>query len=169
MKKILLLLSFLLLFTNLNAAQSEEKLQAVIIGKVSKFIAWEDNTRDEFVITVINNPFGDLLDEMYKTKKIKSKKVKIVYIDNIDDLQFTNVLYIPDSEASSLPNILEKTKTKNILTISNIRGFAEKKGSMQIYFASQKIKLKINLDTAKEDGLQIKSTLLRIATVIKEN
>ena len=167
MYKFLLLLS-LLFFSNLHAYESEDKLKAIIIGKVSKFISWEENTQDEFVITVLKDPFNGLLEKIYSKKKIKSKKVKIVYIDNINELKFTNILYIPNSESSNLHKILQKIKNKNILTVSDIRGFAEKKGTMQIYFASQKIKLKINLDTAKEDKLQIKSSLLRIATVIRE-
>ena len=168
MHKVLLLL-VLLFCSSLNAYESEDKLKVIIIGKVSKFISWKGNMQDEFVITVLKDPFDGLLEKIYSKNKIKSKKVKIVYIDNIDDLKFTNILYIPSSESSNLQAILKKTKDKNILTVSDIRGFAEKKGLMQIYFASQKIKLKINFDTAKEDGLQIKSSLLRIATVIRED
>lgn len=166
MYKIFLLLSLFL--CNLNAYESEDKLKVIIIGKISKFISWENNTQDDFVITVLNDPFKNLFKKIYAKKKIKSKNVKIVYIDSIDDLKFTNILYIPSSELSNLQNILQKTKTKNILTVSDIRGFAEKKGSVQIYFVSQKIKLKINFDTTKRDGLKIKSTLLNIATVIQE-
>ena len=142
LKKLLLLFVFLLLVTNITAQKENDLLEV---------------------------HFNDLINKLYDGKKIKSKKVKIVHIDSIDNLEFTNVLYIPDSKASSLSNILEKTKNKNILLISDIRGFAEKKGTMQIYFVSQKIKLKINLDTAKEENLKIKSSLLRIASVIQEN
>jgi len=164
----LLLITFIL-STTLQASKSENTLKAMIVGKVSKYISWQDNSHDNFVITVLKDPFDGKLKDMYSGKKIKSKNVKVVYIDTIDELGFTNILYIPTSEASELQNILQKIKNKNILTVSDIRGFAEKKGAMQLYFVSQKIKLKINLDISRENDLKIKSSLLRIATVIKEN
>jgi hypothetical protein len=168
MNKIFLLLLFLS-FTFLNASQSEEKLKAVIMGKVAKFITWKDNTHNTFVITILDNPFNGLIDKLYESKKIKSKRVQIIHTDSINNLGFTNILYIPASRASELSDILKKTKNKNILLVSDIRGFAEKKGTLQIYFVSQKIKLKINLDTAKKENLKIKSSLLRIVSVIQED
>lgn len=158
-----------LLFVTLNASTSEDKLEVAIIGKIAKYITWEKPTKDNFIITVLHNPFGDLFDKQYSEKKINSKNVKIVYINKTEQLTSTDILYISSSEASHLDAILKAVKDKNILTVSNIRGFAEKKGILQLYFINQKIKLKINLDVAKEENLKIRSTLLRIAKVIKED
>lgn len=141
----------------------------MLLGKVAKFVSWQNNKESKFIITILSNPFGTILDELYKNKKIKSKKVKIVYIKNIDELKFTNILYIPRSNAPKLNEILQKVKNKNILTVSSIKGFAEKQGVLQIYFISQKAKLKINLQTAKDNNLKISSSLLRVADVIKDN
>ncbi|MEA1917934.1 MAG: YfiR family protein [Campylobacterota bacterium] len=168
MSKIFKLLFTLMIFAfTVNANVSEDKLKVLIVGKVAKFISWEKSDNKNFVITILNNPFGDMFDKAFKGKKIKKKDVEIKYIDNIDQLGFTNILYISNKDSKNLDTILERVKGKNILTVSGIRGFAQKKGAMQIYFASQKVKLKINLDTAKEDNLKIKSSLLRIADVIR--
>ena len=159
----------LLVSMNIHAYQSEDKIKGAILGKVAKFVKWDKSNDDEFVITVLGDSFGETLDKMYDSKKIKSKKIKLVYIDNIDELKFTNILYIPIPYAPQLNEIIQKTKGKNILTVSTIKGFADKKGVLQIYFISQKAKLKINLDSAKKNHLKINSSLLRIADVIKEN
>ena len=162
-----LILILFLFFASLNAYESEDKLKVVIIAKVAKFIKWQNNSNDKFIITVLNNPYGDLFAKTLQGKKIKNKSIEIKYIENVKDLSQTNILYIPMTNTKDLNTILDKTKGKNILTISDIRGFADKKGIMQIYFASQKVKLRINLSTAKEDNLQISSSLLRIADVIR--
>lgn len=170
MQKILIFfLSLLLFYTSLDAYQSESKLQAVIIGKIAKYISWKEKVSgSNFIITVLNNPFGSLWNDLYHNKKLKSQHVVIRYIDSIDAIGRTNILYIPDSDAYRLNKILASTKGKNILTISDIRGFAEKNGAVQISFVSQKVKLKINLDVVKQSDLNVKSTLLRIADVIQE-
>jgi len=117
----------------------------------------------------LNNPYGDLFNQILKEKKVRDKEILIKYIDSIDELKFTNILYIPVSNSRKLEDILVKTKNKNILTVSDIRGFADKKGIVQIYFVSQKVKMKINLDSATQNKLKISLSLLRIADVIKED
>lgn len=170
MHRIRIFFLLLLIFcTSLDAYQTESKLQAVLIGKIAKYISWKDKVPgSNFIITVLNNPFGNLWNDIYHNKKVKSQHVLIRYIDTIDAIGKTNILYIPDSDSYQLNQILESTKGKNILTISDIRGFAEKNGAVQISFVSQKVKLKINLDVVKENDLNVKSTLLRIADVIQE-
>jgi len=155
--------------TNCFSYESEDKLKAVIMGKLAKYITWDTEDSEYFVITILQNPFGDLLDKNYHDKKIKSKNVKINYINQPDELEFTHILYIPQVNQKQLEQILDKTQHKNILTISDSRGFAEKGGIVQVYFVSQKVKLKINLDLAKAENLMISSALLRIATVVRED
>jgi len=163
---IIFLLSLTILFSPLSSYESESKLEVVIIGKAAKFIKWEEDKSDNFIITVLSNPYGSLFDEIFKGKKVKNKDIKVVYIDTIDELQHSHVLYIPTSKKNELPDILNKVKNKNILTVSSIRGFAQKQGILQIYFVAQKVKLKINLDVAKNEDLHINSTLLRISEVV---
>jgi len=162
------IISIILFFIiSLNAYETEDKLKVVIVGKVAKYVTYKDNNLTNFTITVLNNPFGNLFDSVYYNKKIKSKPVKINYIKNIDDLNNTDILYISNVDNEELSNIIQKTNGKNILTVSDTRGFAQRGGVLQLYFVSQKLKLKINLNSAKEQSLKIKSTLLRISDVVE--
>ena len=52
-------------------------------------------------------------------------------------------------------NYLIVTYEKNILTISDLRGFAQKGGIIQIYSMSQKLKLNINLQKAQKENIKI--------------
>jgi hypothetical protein len=168
MKRLLFLLLFITV--TLQASLSEDKLKVMLIGKIAKYIVWDENsTSNELCITILKNPFEKIPHQFYKDKKIDGKDVKIKYIENIDELNESDILYIPSSESSQLQTILDSIKGKGIFVISDIRGFAQKSGMLQLYFVSRKIKLKINLQSVKEEHLNIRSTLLRIAKVIKED
>jgi len=166
-KGIYVFIAFLVLITNLNAYESEEKIEVLVVGKVSKFVKWERDRKKEFVITILDNQHGDLFDTVYKNKKIQKRPVKIVYISDINDLKFTHVLFVPKISSKKLEKLLKKIKNKNILLISNIRGFAQKGGVIQISFISQKPKLKVNIYKAKKNHLKVSSSLLRISEVVK--
>lgn len=158
-------ISFLILLP-LNAYETEDKIKALLLGKISKYIKWKTSDTDNFKITIINNSQDKLFYEMYNDKNINDKIFTINYIDNISQIKDTDILYISADNSHDLENILQEIKGKNILSVSDIRGFAEKGGIVQIYFLSQKPKLKINLDEAKRESFKISSSLLRIVEVI---
>ncbi len=162
-----IIIFFLLLTLSLNAYETEDKLKVIIVGKIAKHIVCSENNFDTFTITVLNDPFEGLFDKIYLNRRIKSKPVKIVYIDKISDLNSTNILYIPQVSHSQLSKILKETENQDILTISDNRGFASKGGVIQLYFVSQKLKLKINTSSAKKKNIQIAPILLRISNVVK--
>ncbi len=166
MSKILILIVLFISLT-LEAYESEERLEAVIIGKVAKYISWKEHHRDFFVITVLNNQSLEIFKSIYKDKKIKSRPVKIKNIDNINDINSTDILYIPQINSIELDKILKKVKNKNILTISNIRGFAQKGGGLQLYFVKRKLKLKLNIDVMREEEFDVELPLLRIVEIQK--
>ena len=166
MNRVLLFL-FIMSLNSLSAYQSEDKLKALIIGKVAKYIVW-DNKHTDFTITILNDK-NNFFKKIYHNKKIHGKNIKIDYIDTIDKLNKSDILYISDKDSKILDDILKKVENKNILLVSDIRGFAERGGILQIYFVSQKIKLRINLDNAKKENLKIKSSLLRVADVVRNN
>ena len=159
----------LLFFNSLNGYQLEDKLQVIITGKIAKFISWDSNNSETLDITVFNNKFGTYFDELYKDKKIKGKNVVINYIDRIEQIKNTHILYICNVDFNTLNNIFSYTKDKKVVTISDIRGFAQKGGMVQIYQKNQKLKLKINLDIVNQKNIQIKSSLLRIVDIVGDN
>lgn len=167
MKTLYILISLLCMFSSLHAYESEEKLEALIIGKVAKYITWEDESSSTFSIATLDNNLFHIFKELYEKKQIKGKNVSVEYIENISKIGNPNILYISKDYSSKLNDILMRTKSKNILTISNIRGFAEKNGILQIGFIKQKPKLKINIDTANQENIKIRAALLRIADVVK--
>ena len=162
-----LLVLILITSFSLQAYESEDELKVILIGKISKYISYKDKINDNFIITVLKNPFGDLFTSTYQNKTIKSKPVLIKYIQNIKDLSETHILYIPKLKAKELSSVLKTCHKKSIVTISDSRGFAQRGGLIQLYSVSQKLKLKINIYEAKQQNIKIEHTLLRIADVVK--
>jgi hypothetical protein len=168
MTKLIFIFIFILLHSLSYGYESEEKLKAVIIGKVAKYITWSDSKRDSFKITVLNRDESSLFGKTFSNQKIKNRDVEIEYVEDISKISQTDILYINKENSNNLEKILESIKDKKIFLVSDIKGFAQKGGMMQIYFVSQKPKLRINLDNVTDKEFKIKSSLLRIADVVRE-
>lgn len=163
-------IAFLIFSINSHAYSylSEDKIKAFIIGKAAKYVTWKNIKENTFKITIVGDAeFGSLVSDIYFGKKIKNRNVEVIHIDSIDNLNTTHVLFIPEVSYSVLKKTLQKVEGKNVLTISDSRGFAEKNGIIQIYTSSQKNKLKINYTKSKKESLKISSSLLKIAQIVE--
>jgi len=166
MKKIVLLILFFF-HSGLLAYENENEVICVLISKIAKFTQKNNTEIKPYTITILHNQFGNLFTEIFKDIKIQNKNVKIEYINDIQDLKPSNILIIFDTSTDELNKILFFTKKKHLLTISTMRGFAQRSGMVEIYAYNQKLKLKINLEKVKQEGIYINSALLRLATIVK--
>jgi hypothetical protein len=171
--KILLLSMFWALYP-LMGQTTEYKLKAVFLERFTRFIEWPapntrfSDTTKSFIITVIgDNPFGSALDDLYSSTKIKNKKVKIKYITKISEIDSTNILFISDSKEKSLDAILDYTRGKPILTVSDHDGFAEKGVIINFYIANNKIRFEINENSLIQSKLYMSYLLLNVANIVK--
>ena len=161
------------IFIPLFASDQERDLQAVFLGRFAKFIEWpkeKEAKKEFFIITLIDeNPFENLLDELYKDKTIHGKAIKIHYVTKIEDILETDILFITLDNQKEVRNVIEYAQKNSILTISEKRGFAQRGGIIQLNFVMQKTHLVINYDASVKSNIKISASLLAIAQdVIKE-
>lgn len=150
------------------AGDEERKLEAVFIGRFASYIEWPAKPRDKFVITLLDdNPFGQLLDHLYQDKRIQSRPIELRYANRLDQVGETDVLFITLASFSARLAAIEYAQKHGILTISEIKGFAESGGVIQLDFVEQKARIKINHDAAVKSGLKIGAPLLSIAHVLR--
>ncbi|MCK5509646.1 MAG: YfiR family protein [Desulfobacterales bacterium] len=150
----------------------EYTVKAVFLERVTRFIEWPpdkkvDDISKPFVIAVIGkNPFGSKLDNIYSKRKIRDKKVKVIYISKINQIADSHILFIPVSEKKRLQSIISYSKEKHVLTIGDSNGFAEKGVLFNFYTASNQIKFEINEKAVRGSGLSINYLLLNVARIV---
>ena len=151
------------------AGDEERKLEAVFLGRFANYIEWPANTRATVVITLIDeNPFGTLLDELYKDKKIQGKPIDIKRVTKVEDIGTTDILFVTLDTVQSRQVAIDYAQKNAILSISEAKGFAERGGLIQINFVEQRPLITINHEAAVKSKIKIGAPLLSIARVIKE-
>ena len=164
LKKIVSIILLLGMLFPLYASNQERDLQAVFLGRFAKFIELPKEDKNFFYITLIDeNPFDNLLDDLYRDKKIHGKEIKINYVTNIKDIGYTDILFITLDNKKKVQEVINYAQGKSILTISEQRGFAQRGGIIQLSFVMQKPHLVINNNSANKSGIKITAPLLAIA------
>ncbi len=167
---ILILFGFSSVFNQKLAGEYE--IKAALIGKFCQFVEWSTNSSVQdietpFRIAVIGkHNFGKLLDDLYDNKKIKSKPIKIIYSVDPKKLLDCDLVFISSSVGSELDNIINYYSDKQVLMISDSKGFAQRGVHINLYSQNDLIRFEINETAVKKSNLQMSHLILKQAKIV---
>lgn len=168
-KKVCLYCLFLLSITLSNAYANntpEYYAKAAFLFKVIDFVTWPNNGNIKKICVYGENQFKNYLQEIANARN-KDNSIVLHYTQDFKTINDCHILFIGQSEKYQLSNLLHHLKKKPILTVSDIRKFAYKKGMIELDIHSRKrnFKLKMNLGAVNESGIKLSSNLIELATI----
>ncbi len=146
------------------------------------FVDWpkekfEDNDNLITIGIIGKDPFGQAFEPL-KNKQAKGKKVLIKRFisfkesklsnDQIEAIRKCHLLFICRSEKEQLGKIINIVKDHNVLTVGDMNDFLESGGIINFVIDDQKVRFEINNNAAKQEKLNIRSKLLRLAKKVIE-
>jgi hypothetical protein len=177
-----------------EAGSVEYQLKAAFLYNFMKFIEWpeagdkEAQKTNPITLCVVGTDFfGRHLDDLTK-KVVKERPIRIVRLDGFEEYQKTHpqatqeqyfqeqkkaiegchLLFVSQSEEKLMSEWVTLTGEIQILTVSDISGFAEKGGVIEFVMEENKIRFDVNVVSAERKGLKISSQLLQLARKIKK-
>jgi len=155
-------------------AAKEYQIKAVFLFNFVNFMSWPSsafNSKSEpFSICVIGtDPFGIYLDFTTDGQTAKGgRELKIKRLkDNLREIRNCHILFISDSEQNNLNTLFERTRDLPILTVSDIDNFVKKGGMVKFFSRNNKIRLGVNPDAIKTEGLIANANLLNLSQIIR--
>jgi len=155
----------------LATVASEYQLKAVFLFNFTQFVDWPPeafpDSSSPVVIGVLGkDPFGDYLDETVRGETVNGRPLTVQRYSRVDEIKTCHVLFVSDSEADRMAQILASLKGRSILTVGDADNFIRLGGVIGFATVANKVRLKISLDSAQAARLTISSKLLRPAEVV---
>lgn len=149
--------------------EREYELKAAVLYHIMEYVEWpkESLSNDPATIQIGllgNIPFSAAL-EVLNGKPLQGRKVVVKKLDKPQDAGDCQVVFISSSEKPRLSGILSEFKNRPILSVSEVEGFAERGGIVNLIAGQNRINMEINREAAKESHLSISSQLLKLAKV----
>ncbi len=162
---------FVLLTASFSPAQesrpTESQVEAAYLYNFGKFVTFPSSraaNSDPFSICILGkDPFGEALDATVRGESINGKKITVQRLVNMQHAETCSILFVSSSEESHLPAIVAPAKTLSLLTVSDMKGFAERGGIIQLVRQQDRIRFEVNLAVAQESHLTLSSELLKVA------
>ncbi len=166
-----LVMGVMLLTGDASAALSEHRLKAVFLFNFSKFVEWPPSafaTADApFVIGVIGrDPFGSDLGDIARGETVNGRRLLVRHVQAAQDAAACQILFIPESEGAKLEEIVAALAGSNTLTVSDLDSAAQRGAMIRLITDRDKIRLRINVESARAAGLTISSKLLRASEIV---
>jgi hypothetical protein len=150
---------------------SEDQVEAVFVFNFTRFVEWPPlefaQPSDPFTIGILGaDPFGTHLDEVVRGEQINGHPLRVQRFRSIAEIEHCQILFIDRSESGRIAQILTALNGHSTLTVSQADGAAERGIMIQFATENSRIRLRINVDSARAAGLTISSKLLRPAAII---
>lgn len=153
----------------------EYQIKAIFLYNFAQFVQWPERSfpsKDSpLIISVLGkDPFGKYLEEVVSGEKLNDHPLIIKKYNQLEEVNECHILFIEEKDKGELRIILDDLLTRNILTVSDIKGFAQMGGMIEFIKTENKIALKINHESVNKAELTISSKLLRLAEIVsREN
>jgi len=150
---------------------SEYEVKAAFLFNFTKFVEWPNGSFDgplaPIVIGILGtDPFGDSLVNIVAGQKAQGRSIMIAKYRRGDDFRRCHVLFISASERQHTAEILAGLQDSNVLTVSDVDGFAAAGGVLQFVMQNNRVRFLVNLEAANQNKLRVSAKLLALAQVV---
>jgi hypothetical protein len=167
----LVLLAVLLLAPSHAATPSEYQVKAVFLYNFSRFVEWPESAfpapGKPFVVGVFgHDPFGGELEAVMRGETVRGHPLEVRRVASLAEAERCQILFIHRSEEDRLNEVVAALSSQATLTVTDAAGAARRGVMVRLVSVEGRIRLRIDLDSARAAQLTISSGLLRSAEIV---
>ncbi len=164
----------LLVCTGFSAAQvtrpTESEVKAAYLYNFGRFVTWPPDRAvagNPFEICIVGkDPFGKVLDATVLGERIGGRTIAIKRLSQVQQAESCSILFVSSSEEARLATILDSSHRFNLLTVSDLKHFAERGGVIGLVVQQDRVRFEVNRTAAERCHLQLSSELLKVAVKV---
>ena len=145
---------------------SEYEIKAAFLYKFASFIQWPAAAQGiapagaaPICIGVLGaDRFGSSLDQVVRGKQVGGREFAVERFQSASQVQHCEIVFISGSEQSRMSEILTLLRGKPVLTVSEVAGFCERGGLVNLRVADSAVRFEINVTAGEHAGLHFSSS-----------
>jgi hypothetical protein len=148
---------------------SEARIKAGIVYSLALAVTWPDSALPPggFVIGVVGKDASDPDLSHLAGREVRRRELSLVEPLASSAAGTAQIVYVSLSEQARLPDLLRSLARRPLLTVSEIDGFCEAGGMVQLRRDRNRIQLLVNVRAAERAGLRLNSQLLKVAEIVE--
>jgi len=146
------------------------ELKAAFVLNFAKLTRWPNTTRQglEVCFATVAEAVGSALAEQGETW-VNAAPLQVRRGVGLKELPACDIVYLGAADEYRSRDILAKLSERPVLTISDLSGFNQAGGMIELFLEEGKLRFAVNLAALKRAGIEINARLLGLARgVIRE-
>ena len=169
--RLLFVICVLLFVTTVKADDDDfrvEKITAGFVYNFARLTAWRDLSEDESIklCVLADSNFVDIFENL-TGKKALGRIIEVLEFSE-DLIHQCHILFVDRSKETDF-QCQSLAENQNLLTISNIPGFAQDCGIIGLYEEGNQLRFEINIDTVNKSKVRLSSHLYKLARIIRNS
>jgi hypothetical protein len=153
---------------------SEFEVKAAALFNIIEFTEWPatafSSPDTPFVIGVLGRgPVAPIVEGLSQTETWHGRRIVVERYATPAEVKACHVIYIEQSAHARWTSIRSLFTGRPILTVSDAPDFTRQSGTVQFNIERNKLRLSVNISSARLSALKISSKVLRLAEVVGEN
>jgi hypothetical protein len=150
----------------------EYQVKAVFLYNFAQFVEWPasafpDSAAPLVICVLGEDPFGPYLDETVRGEAVQAHPLIVQRSSRVEEIRSCHILFVGRQEQDRLDEILDTLQGRSALTVSDADDFAKRGGMIRFVTDRNRIRLRINLEAARDAHLTLSSKLLRPAQIVR--
>ena len=150
----------------------EEKIKAGLVYNFLKYTIWPDSPSLEKDGRLKVCLFGDDAFDGYLSpmegRTAQKMVISISRISQLSEIKNCNLLFVHRSRENSLDELFGYLRGRPVLTVSDIRGFSDEGGMIELATENERINFHINKSAMRNVDLVVQDRILKLAKSVSD-
>ena len=157
------------------------RLRAVVISRIAREVRWPRKDVSHITLGVIGNRTDachEIFREVIKAMNRRGMDIEVRVIRCANAMsqqesqelsrmmQQCNIIFVGTDMREHYGSIIEMVRGQGVLTVAAEEEFCRKKGMLCLQVHRRRLRIMVNMDAVREEGIRISSEVLRHATVM---
>lgn len=165
---------FLLLATSSFAVgidSRENRLKAAYLLNFARFIYWPEEvfSKSDPSMNICVYKDADFIESIksISNRKVNNKQIKLILTEDAQAIDSCHIIYFSQQINNNFEKLVPVIGEKLILTVSDVPGFVDSGGLIELIEVDNKYRFIINVTKSKQVGVRYRSQLLEVAESVK--
>ena len=153
-----------------DVREQQYAFKAAFIFHFIEYIEWKNNAESPtFNFAVLGkSPITEQMLIISNNQKVKNKKMDVKEYNNLDDVGFCNILFVPQNSSTPIETIVSKFAGKPVLIVTEQLTHEKNNAHINFFISEKKLKFEINRKAVNKVEIKISSQLLQHATIVDD-
>lgn len=148
---------------------SQDEVEAVYLYDFARFVRWPPAGPGANLELCVAAPasYSDALSRIVQGERVNGRAAVVHSIRRPAEEAGCDILFIDRSMKDSLNGLLDESRGKPVLTVSDSPGFLDRGGMIQFLLVNDRVRFAVNMFQATQSGISLSSELLKVAVSVE--